>query len=184
MREPDETIYSRFLAAHNEDDLRVLLERHREGLMLFLCSFVHSMEDAEELMLDAYAEAAAGAGYAGRSSFRTWLFSVGKKKALMHLRKRRFTAGAPFGQTEEAAVTPELDILREERDRQLYEALSRLREDYRQGLILLYFEDMSHEEAGRVMGKTKRQTYHLAERGRAALRTELERMGFDYAQYG
>ena len=59
-----------------------------------------------------------------------------------------------------------------------------LREDYRQILILLYFEDMSHEEAGRVMGKTKRQTYHLAERGRAALKEQLERMGFENAQYG
>ena len=48
-------------------------------------------------------------------------------------------------------------------------------------LTLIYFEGMSHEEAARVMGKTKRQTYHLAERGRAALRERLERMGWDDA---
>ena len=101
----------------------------------------------------------------------------------MHLRKQRFTSEVPFEQTDETAAPPELDILREERNRQLYEALSRLREEYRQILILLYFEDMSHEEAGRIMEKNRKQVYNLAERGRAALREQLERMGFDDAQY-
>ena len=49
---------------------------------------------------------------------------------------------------------------------------------------MLFYEQMSPEEAGRVMGKNKKQIYNLAERGKKALRTELERMGFDYAQYG
>lgn len=183
MGESDELIYSRYLAEHNGEDFRILLERHKESLMLFLCSFVHNMEDAEELMLDAYAEAAAGADYSGKSTFKTWLFSIGKNLALMRLRKRRFTAGESFERTDDEAAPPELSILREERNRQLYEALSRIKEEYRQILILLYFEDMSHEDAAKVMGKTKRQTYHLAERGRAALRERLERMGFDYAQH-
>ena len=184
MIESDELIYSRFLAEHNEDDFLVLLERHKESLMLFLYSFVHNMEDAEELMLDAYAEAAAGAGYSGRSSFKTWLFSIGKKMALMRLRKQRFTAEMPFEQTDEIAAPPELNILREERNRQLYKALSQLKQEYRQILILLYFEEMSHEEVGRIMGKNRKQIYNLAVRGRAALREQLERMGFDDAQYG
>ena len=184
MIESDELIYSRFLAEHNEEDFRVLLERHKENLMLFLYSFVHNMEDAEELMLDAYAEAAAGANYSGKSTFKTWLFSIGKNMALMRLRKQRFTAGDSVEKTEETTAPPELNILREERNRQLYEALRQLKEEYRQILILLYFEDMSHEEAGRIMGKSRKQIYNLAERGRAALREQLERMGFDYAQYG
>ena len=183
MRETDEAIYRRFLAEHREDDFRVLLERHREGLVLFLYGYVHSMEDAEELVLDAYAEAAAGANYSGKSTFKTWLFSIGKKMALMRLRKQRFTAGKSFARTEEAADSPELGILREERNRQLYEALSQLREEYRQILILLYFEDMSREEAGRILGKSRKQVYNLADRGRAALREQLERMGFDDTQY-
>ena len=60
MIENDERIYRRYLAHRSEDDFRILLERHRESLMLFLYSFVRNMEDAEELTLDAYAEAAAG----------------------------------------------------------------------------------------------------------------------------
>ena len=183
MHETDEQIYSRFLAEGCEDDLRILLERHRDGLMLFLFSCVHNMEDAEELMLDAFAEAAAGAGFSGRSSFKTWLFSIGKKLAFMRLRKTRFTYSLEDKMIREPDCFPELNILTAERNQQLYQALGQLKEEYRQILILMYFEEMSHEEIGKVMGKTKRQTYHLAERGRAALREKLERMGFDYAQY-
>ena len=182
MNETDEILYRRFLSEGNEGDFRVLLERHRESLTLFLYGFVHSMEDAEDLMLDAFAEAAAGGGFSGKSTFKTWLFSIGKKMALMDLRKRR-SVPRNDEPADEAGAPPELGILREERDRQLYQALRRLKDEYRQILFLLYFEQMSHEEAGSVMGKNRKQTYNLAERGKKALRAELERMGFDDAQY-
>lgn len=136
MTESDELIYRRYLEEHNEEDFRILLERHKESLVLFLYSFIHNMEDAEELMLEAYAEAAAGAAYSGKSTFKTWLFSIGKNMALMRLRKRCYTSGNLFEQMEETAAPPELDMFREERNRQLYEALSRLKEEYRQILIL------------------------------------------------
>ena len=183
MHETDELIYSRYLAEHNEDDFRILLERHKESLTLFLMSFVHNMEDAEELMLDAYAEAAAGISFYGKSTFKTWLFSIGKKMALMQLRKKRFQFIPVDEQDNTTAAPPEMDILRDECNRQLYQAMECLKAEYRQILILLYFEDMSHEDAALVMGKSRKQIYNLAQRGRKALKEELERMGFDYAEY-
>ena len=82
----DEQLYSRFLKDREEEALKILLERYRESLTLFLYGYVHSMEDAEDLMLDAFAEAAARESWSAEgSSFKTWLFAVGRKKALMHL---------------------------------------------------------------------------------------------------
>ncbi len=183
MFETDETIYRRFLLGGSEDDLRLLLERHREGLTLFLHGIVHNLDDAEELMLDAFAVAASGTSrFSGKSSFRTWLFAIGRKLAVSHLRRQRFRSGSLENRDDDTAPAPELTLLREERNRQLYIALGRLNEDYRQILYLLYFEEMSHEEAARVMGKTVRQTYNLAHRGRQALKETLERMGFDHAE--
>ena len=184
MRETDEAIYSRFLAERRDEDFRILLERHQDSLLLFLFGFVHSMEDAEELLLDAFAEVAAGQTvFSGRSSFKTWLFSIGKKLALMRLRKRRPAAENPEEAADGTADTPELELLRDERNLALYRALRRLKDDYRQILVLLYFEDMSHAEAARVMGKSRKQVYHLADRGRRALKEELERMGFGDGRY-
>ncbi len=184
MRETDETIYFRFLNGRNEDDLRTLLERHRESLTLFINGIVHNLEDAEEIMLDAFAAAASGTSrFSGKSSFRTWLFAIGRKLAAGRVRRRRLSPGVAGDPADENATAHDVELLRLEQNESLYLALSRLNGDYRQVLYLLYFEEMSHEEAARVMGKSLRQTYNLAHRGRLALRDTLERMGFEYAQY-
>ncbi|MCR5092454.1 MAG: RNA polymerase sigma factor [Lachnospiraceae bacterium] len=194
MSETDEVIYERFLRDRREEDLLILIGRYREGLVLFLNGFVHDLREAEELMMDTFAEVAAGpTWFSGRSSFKTWLFSVGKNLALMQLRRSRRIVlfaeetGRDDGMPEimadggrslsEQTDSPELEILRSELNRQIYEAIGKLKEEYRRILILLYFEEMTHEEAGQVMRKSRRQIYHLAERGRAALKAEMTRMG-------
>lgn len=183
MPESDELLYRRFLADRSEEALKTLLQRHREGLTLFLYGYLRSWEDAEELMMDAFAEAAAGRTiFAGKSSFKTWLFSIGRHLALRELRRRRQVLSLEE-EPEAIAASSETELLAAERDRQLYEALGRLNPDYRQALYLFYFEGMKPEEAARVMGKTRKQIYNLSERGKKALREELERMGFEYAQY-
>lgn len=79
MYEADEAIYRRFLKRHNEDDLRLLFDRHRESLILFLMGYVRQEEDAEDLMMETFAVAASGtARFSGRSSFKTWLFAIAR----------------------------------------------------------------------------------------------------------
>ena len=181
MHPTDEALYRVYLAEGSEDALRELLVRHRESLTLFLYGYLRNMDDAEELMLDAFAVAAARTSvYSGHSSFRTWLFGIGRHLALRQLRRRR----EPPLREAEPGDTPELELMRSERDRALYAAMERLNPDYRQVLYLIYFEEMSTEDAARVMGKTRKQVYNLTERGKKALRTELERMEFDYARHG
>ena len=197
MNETDELIYERFLSEKNESDLLILIERHRESLMLFLNGFVGNIGDAEELMMDTFAEVAAGPTlFSGRSSFRTWLFSIGKNLALMRLRKAKRFALLPVNsrdddsgeaQTDTPAKdrtgSPEFEILKSERNRQLYEAMGHLNEEYRRILVLMYFEGMSHDEVSHVMRKNKKQIYNLAERGKTALKAELKKMGFAYEDY-
>ena len=184
MRETDEQLYSRLLSERDENALRILLERYREGLTLFLYGYVHSMEDAEELMLDAFAAAAAKRSWSKEgSSFKTWLFAIGHKLALAHLRKHRQQTVVLEETDAGDGAGPEAELLREERGQQLYRAMEQLKPEYRQVLMLIYFEEMSHEEAARVMRKTRKQIYHLVDRGRERLKEILERNGFDHAEY-
>lgn len=190
MHEKDELVYRRFLTERSENDLRILLERYRESLILFLLGYVGSEADAEELMMDTFAVIVSGtSAFSGRSSFKTWLFGIARNQARMFLRKKKglFFSLEDMRKKTQAkdteANTPELDLLLQEQNRELYLALERLPADYRQTLYLLYFEDMNPDEAAFVMGKTKKQIYNLTERGRKGLKETLERMGFDYAQY-
>lgn len=186
MQETDEFLYRRFLQFQDDGDLRVLFERHRDSLFLFLRGFVRRDEDAEDLMMDTFAVAASGtARFSGKSSFRTWLFAIARNQAGTFLRKasREMTFPAePRKKAEEC--TPEYTLLRAEENRELYRAMESLPEDYRQVLYLLYIEQMTRDEACVVMRKSKKQMYNLAERGRAALRDQLKRMGFSNERFG
>lgn len=183
MNETDEVLYERYLLCSDENAFRLLLERYRERLTLFLDSYVHNLSDAEELMIDAFAVAASGtAKFRGKSSFKTWLYGIGRNLAKNHLRKHRLRPDALSENT--AAAPADYEILQEERHSQLYAALAKIGEDYRQVLYLLYFEGLSEAETAAVTGKSRKQIYNLVSRGKSALRAELERMGFDYAQYG
>ena len=176
----DEELYLRFLSRREEAVLEVLIERHEYKLTLFLYGYIHNMEDAEDIMIDTFAEAAAREKWSLKgSSFKTWLFAVGRKKALMHLRKQK---NAPLLLEDDIAGSgdpPEMILIKKERDRELYRAMEKLSPDYRRVLILIYFENMSRDEAAKVMGKSKKQIYHLVQRGRERLKSILEDSEFE-----
>ena len=177
----DEALYRAYLKQGDNEALGCLLERYRESLTLFLFGVVRNAEDAEELMLDAFAELAAGPTvFSGRSSFKTWLFSVGKHLALKRLRQRRQELPLEEASAADGSARPETRLLEEERNRQLYAALDRIAPEYREVLLLQYMEDMAPADIARVTGKRVKQVYNLLDRGKLALRSELERMGFTY----
>ena len=183
MEMSDEALYAQYLKRGDNEALRCLLERHREGLTLFLFGYVRNAEEAEELMLDAFAEIAVGPTvFSGKSSFKTWLFSVGKHLALKQLRRKKQVGLRELPDLSEA-VQPELRLLQQERNRQLYLALERIAPEYRQVLELQYMENMSPAEIAQVMGKRAGQIYNLIKRGKQALRSELERMGVTDAKF-
>ncbi|MFQ9752187.1 MAG: RNA polymerase sigma factor [Coprococcus sp.] len=70
---------------------------------------------------------------------------------------------------------------RSERDRQLYDALEKLKAEYREALYLVYFEDMSYRNAATVMNKSESQITKLVYRGKQSLKVILDQEGFTYA---
>lgn len=181
MRETDEQLYERFRISGDREALGEVVDRYADRLTLFLFGIVHQHEDAEELMMDTFAEVAAlRSPFYGDSGFKAWLYTIAKHKAFMLLRrKHRFLFIPLHDEIPDAVDPPDMVLLRDERNRKLYQALGQLKLEYREALYLMYFEDMSNEELRRVMGKSAKQVYNLLNRGRASLREHLERIGFD-----
>ncbi len=117
----DEELYQRFLREGKSEYIQDLLERYRESLTLFLYGYVHNMDDAEELMLDAFAIAVSKtASFRGKSSFKTWLFGIGKNQAFHFMRRQKHTVEQHLDDLikESAAIhteTPEMKLLQEEK---------------------------------------------------------------------
>lgn len=183
--EQDENLYDRYIKSGDDGALRVLLTRYRESLTLFINGYIHDLEEAEDIMLDAFVAISIGkAKYTARGYFKTWLFSIGRNLAISHLRKQKFHLVSLSDNEEyESDESPDFEMLKEERNRELYSAMSQLKDEYRQVLFLLYFEEMSEDEAAIIMKKSKKQVYDLAYRSKNALKGILEKEGFEYAQY-
>jgi RNA polymerase sigma-70 factor (ECF subfamily) len=64
----------------------------------------------------------------------------------------------------------------------IHKALHNLRTEYRQILYLSFFEGFSNAESAVILHKSKRQIESLLYNAKKALKTELERSGFEYEE--
>lgn len=178
----DEQLYDNFRRTRDRDAIGMLLDRYADRLTLFVYGIVHQAQDAEEIMLDTFAEVASlRTVFRGESGFKTWLFVIAQKLAYQSLRKRRRSFLPLREDMPDEAEPPDMALLKEERNRLLYRALNEIKPEYREALYLMYFEELSNKEIQRVTGKSAGQVYKLISRGRAALREKLKGMGFDDA---
>ena len=185
MSEIDGQLYIRFLNDDSEEALRILFEKYKSSLTMFLYGIVGNEDDAEELMMDTFAVLVSKtAHYSVRkdAEFKTWLFAVARNQARNHLRRRKrffdMTDDALESQPDDFQNQPEYVILREEKNQKLWQALKVINSDYRQVLYLMYFEDMQLDEIARIMKKTKKQVYNLSARAKASLKKTLEEIGY------
>ena len=171
--------YLRFLAG-DDNGMVELIRDYKDGLMLYLNGMVGNIHVAEELMEETFVRLAVRRPhFRGRSSFKTWLYAIGRNLALDDLRRRRRESPAdPELLAREAdAETVEAAYLRDERSRALHRAMGRLHPEYRTVLWLVYFEEMDNAQAAVAMRKSKRQIENLIYRAKQSLRTELKKEG-------
>ena len=122
---------------------------HRAGFAWSLGCCGRDREEAEDVLQASYLKILDGrADFAGRSSFKTFLFGVIRRTA-SESRRRRRVAELFFGRSRPAGPPP--DQVPEER-LALLTALARLPRRQREVLELVFYAGMTLEEAARVMG--------------------------------
>ena len=172
--------YRRFLAG-DDDGLVEIIRDYKDGLMLYLNSFVRNIDTAEDLAEETFVKIVIKKPkYNGKSSFKTWLYAIGRNVALDYLRlnqkndlQAEVIQNADEESLEKAYIIKENKII-------LHHAIKKLKPEYRQVLWLTYFEDFSNKETAKVMKKSVHSIETLIYRARNALKTELEKEGFTY----
>ncbi|SEH62420.1 RNA polymerase sigma-70 factor, ECF subfamily [Ruminococcus flavefaciens] len=174
--------YRRFLDG-DKNALIDIIEDYRRGLVLFINSitgdFCLAEEIAEETFLKLYVDRPK---FSGKSSFRSWLYSIGRNTAVDHIRKASKLDEVPVDDFYEVADREDIeqDYIKNEDKKQLLRALEKLNDDYRQVLYLIYFENFSNTETAKIMGRSERQIRNLLYRSKESLRNILEKEGFRY----
>lgn len=132
--------------------------------------------EAADALQDAYLKILDGrARFGGRSSFRTFLFGVIRLTALERKRKLRVraTLARAWGREPRAAESPAARVVRSERTRLLSEALRALSRRQREVLHLVFYEEMTIQQASEVLGTSLGTARTHYERGKRRLRELL-----------
>jgi RNA polymerase sigma-70 factor (ECF subfamily) len=163
-------------AAVREADLAAL-HASSFGWALACCRF--DREDAEEVLQTSYLKILDGrARFDGRSSLRTFVFGVVRRTASAH-RRLRFGRLLSLGRWSAsraeppASSTPETVTVQAEDERRLRALLLRLSPRQREVLHLVFYQEMTVEEASEVQRISVGAARTHYERGKAALRRML-----------
>lgn len=174
--------YTRYI---NGDDTAMteLLSCYWDGLLWYLNSILGNLHLAEEAAEEAFVKLAVQKPvFHQKSSFRTWLYAIGRNAAMDLLRKHKREQDLLSQRSLATTESAEAAFFREEQKLQLHHAMTRLKPEYRQVLYLRYFALFDHKETARVMHKTTRQIENLLYRAKISLRKHLEKEGFVYEE--
>ena len=170
----DEELYARFLCGE-DDGLRELMDRHMNRLTLFCFTFLHSVTEAEEMALDAFAVVALRKSLWRGGSFQGWLYRIARNLSISRYRNLRMNQMNLGAAQCLAASSAEAVYLQQEERQEVLAHLSRLPEGERRVLTLLYLENISYAQAATVLGMDKKKVDNLAYRGKKRLRGWLRK---------
>ena len=168
--------YRRFLDGDESafDDIMNGLFR---SLVFFVNRYVHDVHTAEDIAIDVFSELIVHKHrYNFKVKLKTYLFMLGRSRALDYIRHRNVI---DFVELSEAQKLPddektlEETVLADERKHAVNDAIAKLSEDMRVVIHLIYFENMTYEDAAKVMKKNRKQVDNLLYRAKKELRIIL-----------
>ena len=170
--------YRRFLDG-DEHAIDEIMEELFFPLVFFINRYVQNVHAAEDIAMDAMSELFVHPRrYNFKTSLKTYLFMLGKIRALNWCKRRRIV---PMEELSEAIPSEQEEleqrVLQEERKRRVNAALAQLPLDMRTVVHLVFFEDLSYEETARVMKKNRKQVDNLLYRAKKELRAILGEEG-------
>ena len=168
--------YRRFLDG-DESAFDEIMKELFDNLVFFIDRYVHDIHAAEDIAIDAFSDLVVNKHrYNFKVTLKTYLFMLGRSRALNYIKHRKVIDFVELAEADKATSeqeTLEEIVLADERKRVVNNALNSLPDDMRVVIHLIYFEDLSYDEAAKVMKKNRKQVDNLLYRAKKELRIIL-----------
>ena len=174
--------YKNFLRGDN-DALAQIICMFKDGLILYLNGYVKDISVAEELTEETFVKLVLKRPkFSGHATFKTWLYTIARNVAVDYLRrnKKREISVEECPELCDEEKNLEASYIRLEDRILLHRAVRKLKPEYSRILWLVYFENFSHKEVARILGKTTHNVEATVSRARQALKIKLLEEGYVY----
>ena len=172
--------YRRYLNG-DEEAFREIVKEYFDSLIFFIDRYVNDYATAEDIALDVFTQLVVNRHrYNFSVSLKTYLFMIGRSRALDYIKRRNKRPMVALTEISEAASNePSLEemFLADQRKQAVSKALAQLNEEMRMVIHLVYFSQLTPDEAAKVLKKSRKQVYNLLYRGKNALRAILGEEG-------
>ena len=169
--------YRRFLDGDGNAFDEIMNELFR-SLVFFVDRYVHNTYAAEDIAIDVFSDLIV---HPHRFNFKvklkTYLFMLGRSRALDYIRHNKVLELVELSEADGISNSDkslEEIVLGNERKRIVNAAIRKLPADMGIVIHLIYFEEMTYEEAAKVMKKSRKQVDNLLYRAKKELRIILE----------
>ena len=159
-----------------------LIGKYQNRLFHSMTQVLRNSTDAEDVVQDAFVKAFTKLStFRGGSQFYTWLYRIAHNSAISQIRKRKPTesldhdAGMTAATLEGQHVSPSQRLERQEENRQLSDALNRLKKEQRSVLVLREMEGLDYDAIAEILDVPVGTVRSRLHRARAQLKEELER---------
>ena len=162
--------YRRFLNG-DESAFESIMKELFHGLVFFIDRIVHDPYAAEDIAIDVFSELIVHKHrYNFKVTLKTYLYMLGRSRAIDYLRRQKHHADlSELEQLADDRADLEELVLVSQRKRLVHTAIKQLPEDMQTVLHLIYFEEMTYEEAAKVMKKNRKQIDNLLYRAKKEL---------------
>lgn len=174
--------YRRYLDG-DESAFDEIMRELFDPLVAFVAQYTRDYHAAEDIAIDVFSDLIV---YRHRYNFKvtlkTYLFMVGRSKALNYIRHRTSRRETEWETEDGVSVgaflpaderTPEEHLLADEKGNRVREAVMALPQEMRDAVYLVFFEGLTYEETAKVLKKNCKQIDNLLFRAKKLLRETL-----------
>lgn len=173
----DDQQYQRFL----DGDIRGfedLVLTHKDHLIYFINRYVPDLHEAEDLAQDVFVDIYLyKERFHFKNSFKTYLYTIGRNKAVDFIRKQKKQIPVMDMDVVLEQHLEEQDLLDQilwkEEQQVLMDGIKQLKPEYQALITLIDLEELSYQEAAKIVHKTVPQVKVTLHRARKALKEHL-----------
>lgn len=143
-------------------EIEQLIKQHLKSVYNFVYRIAGNRSEAEDITQEVFIKVWRNLGkFKPEQNLKPWIFAIARNTTLDSLRKRKnisFSRLDSDDQSFEETLSdmedlPDEIFMRKELAKELEEALSKIRPDFKEIILLRYMEDLNFEEISEIVGK-------------------------------